>query len=353
MKWIERITAGIMTGLALSVPLYAASGTEPYDTEPIAFTNKGVGMAGTLTMPLGEGPFTGVVLVAGAGPQDRNGLLPGDNSLQAIADGLTRDGIAVLRVDERGVGESEGDQNSATATDLATDIAAAVRILAKNPRIHEDRVGILAHSEGGRLAVFVASEHDVGDFLVLLAAPAVAGIDGLRSDPNRSGNPVARLQAAMAEALVSIPRSGDPGSAMMDSARRTLATMSEKELEMMQGRADSIVEQLMQALSRPQSRFALEYDPGMALAELEIPVLSLYGDRDRRIDVASQADAMRMALHGKGTVDVLPGINHFLQASPAGAAGAREEPGRSVSPVVLERASRWINEVVTMPAARQ
>lgn len=122
----------------------------------------GVRLAGTLTTPDGDGPFPGVVLVAGAGPHDRNGLFMGHRPLLVLAHHLTRAGVAVLRYDERGVGESEGDFQAATAAALVGDLAPAHALLTDDPRVDAGQIGILAHSEGGRLAIRAMDAHSIG-----------------------------------------------------------------------------------------------------------------------------------------------------------------------------------------------
>ena len=108
----------------------------PYREEEVAYENKvqNIHLAATLTFPPGPGPFPGVVLITGSGPQDRDEALMGHKPFLVLADHLTRKGIAVLRADDRGVGKSTGDFAKATTADFATDVEAGVAFLKTAPR---------------------------------------------------------------------------------------------------------------------------------------------------------------------------------------------------------------------------
>jgi predicted acyl esterase len=104
----------------------------PYRAEEVTFTNPaaaGVRLAGTLTLPKGPGPFPAVVLINGSGATGRDEPNAGHRHFLVLADHLTRQGLAVLRYDKRGVGASPGDVGAATLEDLASDAAGAVAYL--------------------------------------------------------------------------------------------------------------------------------------------------------------------------------------------------------------------------------
>ena len=149
----------------------------PYTIDSLTFRNPeaDLTLAGTLTRSDTAAAVPGVVLVAGSGPQDRDGTIMGHRPFRVLADALTRRGLAVLRFDERGVGESEGTQAGVTTADFATDVRAALHTLAERPGVDAERVGIIGHSEGGLIAPMVATRTDTASFLVLLAAPGQIG----------------------------------------------------------------------------------------------------------------------------------------------------------------------------------
>src|SRR5579883_2826453 len=149
----------------------------PYSEEEVVFDNKtdAVQLAGTLTLPKGGGPFPAVVLITGSGPQDRDETLFGHRPFLVLADYLTRRGIAVLRVDDRGVGKSTGDFNKATVEDFAKDTFAGLEYLKSRKEIDGKRIGLIGHSEGATVASLLASRSTEVAFIVLMAGPGLKG----------------------------------------------------------------------------------------------------------------------------------------------------------------------------------
>jgi dienelactone hydrolase len=147
----------------------------PYLVEEIVFPNPetGIKLAGTLTLPKQKGPFPAVVLISGSGAQDRNEEIMGHKPFWVIADHLTRNGIAVLRFDDRGHGASEGDFGSATSEDFATDVRSAMDYLKSRKEI--GAIGLMGHSEGGIIAPLVAADSPDVNFIVMLAGPGIRG----------------------------------------------------------------------------------------------------------------------------------------------------------------------------------
>ncbi|MGH1561008.1 alpha/beta fold hydrolase [Caulobacter segnis] len=150
----------------------------PYRAEDVSYRNpaSGLTLAGTLTLPEGAGPFPAVVLITGSGAQDRDETVFGHKPFWVIADALTRKGVAVLRVDDRGTGGSQaGPPGSGGIPALVTDVAAGVAFLRARADIDPARIGLVGHSEGGQVAPLVAAEDPRVAFLVLMAAPGVDG----------------------------------------------------------------------------------------------------------------------------------------------------------------------------------
>ncbi|MEJ2162538.1 MAG: CocE/NonD family hydrolase, partial [Robiginitalea sp.] len=144
-EWTSEGTIeGTFTQMGQSIPLNLSKGvpepfkrpqepTEPYPYESkeviIANPTDGIELSGTLTLPAGTEKPPVVVLISGSGPQDRNEEVFGHKPFLVISDHLTRNGIAVLRYDDRGTGKSTGDHDAATSEDLARDVVSAVEFL--------------------------------------------------------------------------------------------------------------------------------------------------------------------------------------------------------------------------------
>jgi len=149
----------------------------PYTAEDVTFTNEkyNITLAGTLTIPVGTGPFPAVIMITGSGAQNRNEEIMGHKPFLVIADYLTRKGIAVLRYDDRGVGKSQGNYLNATSADFATDAEAAFNYLKSRSMINPQLIGFIGHSEGGLIAPIVAAGNKEISFIVSLAGPGVNG----------------------------------------------------------------------------------------------------------------------------------------------------------------------------------
>jgi len=314
----------------------------PYKSEAVTFSNDGAVLAGTLTLPEEQAPFSGIALVAGAGPHDRNGTFMNHRPLLVLADYLTRAGFAVLRFDERGIGDSSGEYVVATADQLAGDIAAATQVLRRHESVNADQIGIVAHSEGGRISSLAIELHQAADSVVLLGAPARPGIESLRAETTGSSSPISRLQAAMAEAAIGADTGADTETAMRNAAKQSLARFEPEQRAAFGGQEESIVNQLVQALGQPQARFALSFDPRPVLKSANIPVLALFGDKDQQIDAAGEADAWRVALGDHADIRILTGLNHFFQQADTGAPAEYAAIEQTISPTTLEIIASWL-----------
>ncbi|MCX6620468.1 MAG: alpha/beta fold hydrolase, partial [Acidobacteria bacterium] len=193
----------------------------PYEALEVSYENReaNVKLAGTLTVPRTKGPFPAVLLITCSGPQDRNETIVGHKPFLVIADYLTRRGIAVLRVDDRGVGGSTGNAASATIEDFAADVLDGIAFLKQRKEIDATRIGLLGHSEGGVVAPLVASKSKDVAFLVLLAAPGVTGEQLLYAQGaaiartlGASAAGIAKQQALQQKLFAAVKQGGDPKS---------------------------------------------------------------------------------------------------------------------------------------------
>ena len=192
------------TLLTILLPLYSASLTvraaEPEINEEVTFTNGEVTLAGTLTLPSSSGRHPAVFLVSGSGPQDRDGAIgaiPGYRPFAAIAKHLATHGIAALRYDDRGVGESSGDYGAATESDFVDDARAALGFLLGRGDIDANRVGIVGRSEGTMIAAIIAAADPRPAFVISLAGPAVKGDELLLRQAERVAQAEGRPQVGL------------------------------------------------------------------------------------------------------------------------------------------------------------
>jgi dienelactone hydrolase len=335
-------------------------GPFPYDEIDLRFPSLdgGFELAGTLTVPHGDGPWPGVVLITGSGPQNRNEALAGHEPFRVLADHLSRSGIAVLRYDDRGVAESGGDFASATTLDLADDAEAALTALRARGEIDSEAVGFLGHSEGGLVAPIVGARNDQVNFAILLAGTSIDGESVLIDQTARmisaaTNDALAAFNTRIQERIfASFHAESDP-TARAERIRTDLeAYLAEQDPTQMAqigipADRGPWIEQQVQAVSGPWMAFFLTLDPAPILEQLDMPVLALFGSLDMQVHPDANAPGMRAALAGNpnATVEVIPGMNHLFQEAGTGSPSEYATIEQTMSPIALNRMSTWILEV--------
>jgi len=151
----------------------------PYKEEKVVYQNldHSIQFGATLTLPPSEQDVPTVILITGSGQQDRDETIFGHKLFWVLADHLSRHGIAVLRVDDRGIGETTGDAKNATSADFAQDVLAGIAYLKSHKGIDVKRIGLIGHSEGGIIAPLVAHQSQDVAFIVSLAGVGVSGLE--------------------------------------------------------------------------------------------------------------------------------------------------------------------------------
>jgi len=297
----------------------------PYVEENVKYENKeaGVSLAGTLTKPSKKGVFPAVVLISGSGANDRDELVFGHRVFLVLADYLTRQGFAVLRFDDRGVGASEGDFSKATTPDFVNDVEAGVNYLKTRKDIDFSRLGLIGHSEGGLVAPMLAAKSDDIKFMVLLAAPGVRGEELLYTQNEM----ILKQRGAPANVI-------DEQNALVRKMYKCI--LDEKDIKVAKKRVQEIIRQNIlaspqasqlddnringivqqqSALVTPWFRCFLEYDPVSSLKKVKCPVLALNGEKDIQVESKENLAAIEKAL-SKAKVKYktveLEGLNHLF-----------------------------------------
>ncbi len=328
----------------------------PYAIEEVEFDNPaapGVKLAGTLTIPAGDGPHPAVVLISGSGLQDRDETIAEHKPFWIIADHLSRNGIAVLRYDDRGFAKSTGDTENATLVDFAGDAYAAVTWLAGRAEIDGERIGLIGHSEGGVIAPLVASEHpEAIDFLVLLAGTGVPGselvVHQLGLIMRASGAPEATVEREQADARAQHralldAEAADAKAAVEREIRAQIEAMPANERQAL-GDIEAVVKLQVDMLSSPWFRHFIAYDPIPALKRVKAPVLILAGDKDLQVDPEQNLAPMKAALKQNKGVEVVrfPGLNHLFQPASKGTPDEYAVIEQTIAPEVLDRMTAWL-----------
>jgi pimeloyl-ACP methyl ester carboxylesterase len=313
----------------------------PYRSEEVVIPTPtpGVQLAGTLTVPEGAGPFPAVLLITGSGQQDRDETVFDHKPFLVLADALTRRGVAVLRVDDRGVGGSTGPVATATSADFAVDAGAAFAFLGGRPEIARERIGLIGHSEGGTIAPLVAEAHPNVAFIVMIAGPAVSGEDLLveqsRAIQQASGLPPAVIEgnvATQARVMRAVAEHADSAEATVAAVTPIL---TEAGLPVAQAEAGAA------QLGAPWIRWFVAHDPQPSLRGLHIPVLAIYGGKDVQVPAEQNATALR-AVMPSAEIVVLPNLNHLMQPAGTGLVTEYRTIETTLDPEALKTIVDWV-----------
>jgi pimeloyl-ACP methyl ester carboxylesterase len=337
----------------------------PYSEEEVFFENKeaGLTLAGTFTYPFASGEkdnsFPAVVLISGSGPQNRDEELLGHKPFLVLADHLTRNGIAVLRFDDRGVGKSTGDFSSATTEDFVTDALAGVEFLMTRKEVDKNNIGLIGHSEGGLVAPLAAVQSDDVSFIVLLAGTGIPGKEILRLQTElimrangTDEETIARdVNSSMVIYGILINEKDSITAREMIKAEfdRSLSEISEEEKNRM-GDPDQYFNLQANILLSPWFRFFLKYDPYPILTKVRVPVLAIIGEKDLQVPPKENLEMIKKALKEGGNknykVEELPGLNHLFQNAETGSPNEYAKIEGTFSPGALDIISDWIKEIV-------
>jgi pimeloyl-ACP methyl ester carboxylesterase len=338
----------------------------PYMDEEVTYDNPraGVKLAGSLTIPKGNGPFPAVLLIAGSGPQNRNEEVLGHKVFLVLADYLTRRGFVVLRSDKRGVGKSTGKYEEATSADFAEDALAAVEFLKTHKEVDPHKIGLVGHSEGGVVAPMVASKSKDVAFIVLMAGPGVSGEEILY----RQGQDVLRSMGVddkgvaqhrvLLQRMFQVLSEEKDGKAAEKKMREVIAQEIAKLSEGDKKKAEAqktIIERQVQFLVSSWMRYFLTFDPKATLVLVHCPVLAINGAKDVQVAANVNLPAIEKALRAGGNSDVtvreLPNLNHLFQTSKTGAVSEYAQIEETMSPIALTLMGDWIESRANRPPA--
>jgi len=300
-------------------------GPFPYSTEEVSFANGNACLKGTLVLPEKYDRSTPVVImVTGSGLQNRDEEIFEHKPFAVIADALAREGIASLRYDDRGFGESTGDAAGSTTYDLKDDALAGITLL----RTRFDKVGILGHSEGGTIALMLAAEGKV-DFVISMAAMVISGKE--------------TLLAQNEHALRALPFEGKEVTEYLrllsdcfDALTGGKPLPLEKDYNIPEPLRKNYA-QMMPVVKSGYFKAFLSLDVRPVLKQIECPVLALNGTKDTQVDCSLNIGALESGLPEGSMVEAVEGVNHLFQHCKSGETAEYKEIEETISPEVLQK----------------
>ncbi len=344
--WLIKQIAGTFKQMGASMPLTLMPGEEklnrpqtpkgpfPYAQEEVSFSNGEAVLKGTLVLPEGCTRNTPVlIMITGSGLQNRDEVFYEHRPFAVIADAFARAGIATLRYDDRGFGESTGDIINCTTEDLKNDALAGIGLLRKR----FDKVGVIGHSEGGTIALMLAAEKKV-DFIVSLAGMVVSGKETLlwqnRIALMAKGVPAETIDM-YCQALDETFDACISGTPIPSASKYDLPTALAQNLS-----AISL------QLQTPYLKYFIAMDARSLLGNITCPVMALNGTKDTQVDLESNLGALRNGLpvNAKNQVETIEGVNHLFQHCQTGSPNEYRDIEETFAPEVLEKLIQWISE---------
>jgi len=342
--WAGNSIIGNYTQLGATLPLtlkpgapvlkrpQTPAGPFPYSCEEVSFNNGDATLRGTLTLPEGCGRATPVlIMVTGSGLQNRDEELFSHKPFAVIADAFARAGIATLRYDDRGFGESTGDIINCTTEDLRNDALAGIELL----RGRFDRVGVLGHSEGGSISLMLAAEGKA-DFVISLAGMIVSGAETLLWQNRRA------LEAAGADKT-----DVDSYCRLLEDAFEAAASGLPLPSPDNYGLPEALKQNYLAAsaqLGSPYMKYFLGMDLRSILGKISVPVLALNGVKDTQVDCVRNLTALRNGLpdSSRNLIREEAGLNHLFQHCTTGEASEYKTIEETFSPKVLAEMAEWL-----------
>jgi pimeloyl-ACP methyl ester carboxylesterase len=331
-------------------------------------------IAGTVTWPetaTAESSLPAVVLISGSGPQDRDETIGSHKPFRQLAHWLALQGMASLRYDDRGIGESTGEFLKGTTSDFADDALAVWQHARGLKGIDRRRVGLLGHSEGGIIAPMVAANQLEVAFLILLAPPGLPGGDILATQIDRMSElqgvdaenrrSAMELQRELQQLALDLPPDSDEAEGLVRKAVgqrwNTLRTMSdpntgESEAERKKRIVNQVVLQF-QGLRTPWMRYFLEYDPAANWLLMRSPTLAIWGERDVQVLPYPNRDQLAQIIERnpklRADLVVLSELNHLMQRSQTGMPDEYKKISETIDPSALEVILDWMKQNQFVP----
>lgn len=347
---------------SVSIPTRKQTPIAPfhYLTEDVIFHNKidNIKLAGTLTIPEGKGPFSAVILLSVAGANDRDmSHSAGHKPFLVVADYLTNHGIAVLRYDDRGTGNSEGNLFQSDFDNFSKDAIAAIEFLKGNERIDPKKIGFIGHSEGTIIAPKVAIlENSNVAFIVMLGAAGIP-LDKLTENRlNRMKTKYDLSSFEKEEMLTYMKKVQDIIRTTTDKTKiyeqlnqlKAKNTFDKPDFPTQLYMLPKDKEQRIQFFMTPWYKSQVSYDPEKYLTKLDIPILVITGSLDQLQTPETNLPPIVKYLSVAPTDDfkiiLVPKVNHLMQTAVTGSPLEYAKIEETFSPKVLKLIKEWISE---------
>lgn len=341
----------------------------PYTSEEVTYTNtdRSISFGGTFTSPFNKDlKYPAVILITGSGQQDRDETIFEHKPFAVIADYLVRQGIAVLRVDDRGIGKTTGSTTNATSADFASDVEAGIEYLKTKSEVDTKNIGLLGHSEGGMIAPMLAAKRKDIRFIVLLAAPGIPIVDLMEQQTmdvmatnNISKSDIEAFRPFYKKVMAIAINEND--QAIANSKINDLFVEWKSKTDSIAiknttnitdpASLNKFAAAVITEIKNPWFNYFIKFDPADYLRKVKCAVLALNGEKDIQVAAVPNTEAIRKIMVEKMVktfrVQVLPGLNHLFQHCNKCTVPEYAELEETFSPEALQIIGNWIKEVTT------
>jgi pimeloyl-ACP methyl ester carboxylesterase len=337
-------------------------GPFPYISEEITVKSSAGNLAGTLTKPMGKGLFPAIVLITGSGSQDRDESIFNHKPFFVLADALTRAGFAVLRMDDRGVGASEGDPSKATTKDLSEDIYAGVRALHTKSGIDTTRIGLIGHSEGGMIAQILAATYpqDIA-FICSMAGLGISGFEVLVWQTRKVTSktlPMVEVEKSVLrqKTLLTMIKESTDSIKLRAQLTDSLGLWAVQQQKMFVVNSPEFRAQLNQ-LQSPWLKYFISYDPEKYLRDVKCPVFAINGSEDMQVESVRNLKSIESLLQKHGNynyrIEEYKGMNHLFQHCTTCDIEEYAKIETTIEQEVIDDIIAWLKKVTTKNSQRK
>lgn len=337
----------------------------PYYEEDVIIRNNSanVNLAGTITYPKDNLKHPAILLIPGSGPSDRDQSIFGHKNFLVLADILTRNGFIVLRMDDRGCGESTGDFESTSIKDFATDAAGCIQYLKTRKEVSGGQVGVLGHSLGADIAAYLAAGNSDIKFVILMAGSAemlsttiIRQTEKIYADNGASADAIALNTDILKAVFTAVDQTTNDSVTMawitkaFEPLNKRLAEIGERQQALIETTHPLKPETFSHFLS-PGMRFDLFYDPTPALLKIKQPVLVLHGEKDIQVSInnstiiISQLKQYNRNPHTQSKL--YPSTNHMFQQCKSCTVDEYQHIEETISPMVLKDIISWLKQLIS------
>jgi len=300
-------------------------------------------------------------MITGSGLQDRDETIFNHKPFAVIADYLTKNGFAVLRVDDRNMGKSKGDVKNATSLSFADDVMASINYLLQRKEVDKNKIGVIGHSEGGFIAPIIYTKWTKLAFIISLAGTGVPGFEiSLKqaTEPLKELIDPASLNAYYIlekNSLQIISDSADkPDSATLNAEKKSYSDWKASQpdtilntLHLKNVTTEMFATQISFQL-KPWVKYFLTTDPAQFWQKVKCPVLLLNGEKDIQVYASQNIPAITASLQKAGdknvTTKIFPGLNHLFQHCTKCTVAEYNELEETFAPEVLLVMGDWLKK---------